>query len=228
VPDSKLSQKDFDRWRVRLKHARDVWTEKGIIGNSQMSAMRILLEMYRGNHWGLVKPLLGLSTGELVTINKVFSGANTLQAQVAARDPEVQVFPRSDRAVMSAPKAAKLVNYDIEELNFMRQWNASLRDHFFAPIGICRHGFTPDDAYIGKNGKLLAESSVDQADPDVGLPARSSGKLLAQRWRASLGGLPEPDDRGADREYARYGREEGACSERLAGVQAHAGSGAAR
>lgn len=155
MPDSKLSQKDFDRWRVRLKHARDVWTEKGIIGNSQMSAMRILLEMYRGNHWGLVKPLLGLSTGELVTINKVFSGANTLQAQVAARDPEVQVFPRSDRAVMSAPKAAKLVNYDIEELNFMRQWNASLRDHFFAPIGICRHGFTPDDAYIGKNGKLL-------------------------------------------------------------------------
>jgi len=92
MADSRLGEKEYKRWQDRLQHAHKVWIEKGLVGN-QMSTMRMLLEMYRGNQWGVVKGFLGLDEAELVTVNKIYSGANTLQAQIAARDPEVQVFP---------------------------------------------------------------------------------------------------------------------------------------
>ena len=154
MADSRLGEKEYKRWQDRLQHAHKVWIEKGLVGN-QMSTMRMLLEMYRGNQWGVVKGFLGLDEAELVTVNKIYSGANTLQAQIAARDPEVQVFPRNRNAVNSAPPAEQLINYDIEELNMMRQWNMALRDHLFAPVGIVRHGFTPAEEYTDKKGRLM-------------------------------------------------------------------------
>ena len=155
MADSRLGGKEYQRWMDRLQHAHRVWVEKGLIGNQKLSTMRMMLEMYRGNHWGQIGSYLGLEEEQLVTVNKIYSGANTLQAQIAARDPEVQVFPRNRKAIESAVGAAKLINYDIEELNMMRQWNMGLRDHIFAPVGIARHGFTPAEEYADKKGRLM-------------------------------------------------------------------------
>jgi hypothetical protein len=197
MPESRLGQRDYKRWMDRLQHAHSVWVEKGLIGSQHLSTMRMLLEMYRGNHWGILgRSLLGLDEQDLVTVNKIYAGANTLQAQVAARDPEIQVFPRNRQAVESAPKSERLINYDIEELNFMRQWNQALRDHLFAPVGITRHGYTPAEAYTDKQGRLLEvyrparpRQAMAQAHPDLGLPTGSSGSVLAQRRRAQVGGV---------------------------------------
>jgi hypothetical protein len=110
-----MSVEDFRRWRSRLVHARRIWSRKGLVGSEHPSDMRLALEMYRGNQWGHMGNIWGLDDHELVTVNKIFSTANTLQAQLSARNPQVSVFPRRPAGIPSAPKVTDLLNYDIEE-----------------------------------------------------------------------------------------------------------------
>jgi hypothetical protein len=160
----RMSVEDFRRWRSRLVHARRIWSRKGLVGSEHPSDMRLALEMYRGNQWGHMGNIWGLDDHELVTVNKIFSTANTLQAQLSARNPQVSVFPRRPAGIPSAPKVTDLLNYDIEEQNMMRQWNLALRDHLFVPFGLVRHGFTPHDEFFDKDGNLLV--SYRPAHPD--------------------------------------------------------------
>jgi hypothetical protein len=150
-----MSPTDFKRWRERLRHARDVWVDKGLIGTSRPSMLRLLLEFYRGNQWAHLGQLWGLTEQEMVTANKIFSTANTIQAQLSTRNPKTLVRARNPRGLLSAPNVQALLDYDIEEQDHMRQWNLALRDHLFAPVGVTRHGFTPQEEFFDKDGKRL-------------------------------------------------------------------------
>ncbi len=143
-----MTPDEFKLWQDRLRFAKGVWTRKGLIGSHEPGIMRLLIELNRGNQWQHLKNTFGdLSEEFYATANKVFPIANAIEGEVAARNPRVQMFPNNPAAAKIAPGVERLINYDIEELNFKRQTNRSLRDHLWAPMGVCRHGFTPREEF---------------------------------------------------------------------------------
>jgi hypothetical protein len=150
-----MSDKDFKRWRDRLRFAKDKWIERGLIGKKS-SEMRMLIEFYRGNQWAHVLGMYGeLEQDDQHTVNKIYPVANTMMANVSSRNPEVQVFPRNPPSIPMAVPVQHLVNYDIEELNMKRQSNKALLHHLFAPFGAIRHGFTPTEEYETESGRRM-------------------------------------------------------------------------
>ena len=137
----------FDKWRERLTDAKRVWIDKGILGTSADSTMRMLIEFYRSNQWQGMEHWGGLQTEALRIVNKIFPMANAMQAEIAARNPKTQYFARHEDWTVAAPKVKALHDYDIREQNHQRQLNAAFRDHQLAPFGIIRHGFTPEEEY---------------------------------------------------------------------------------
>lgn len=159
-----LSEKDLGRWRDRLRYTKHVYREMGLLGGERYSRMRLLIEFYRGNHWGHLGAWGGLDDSDLSCINKTFSVGNRILASTAARNPRVRFFPRNQNAVPLVQGAEALINYDIEELNMIRPFNAALRDHLAAPVGLVRHGFTPEEEMFDDSGSRI--SSFAPARPD--------------------------------------------------------------
>lgn len=152
----RMSAKTFEMWRKRLRHAKDTWVRKGLLGTEHPSSLRLLIEFYRGNQWvGMGDAFADLDEDFRTTVNKVFPIANTLQGEVSARNPRVSIFPRNpDHATKAGPVEA-LINYDIQELDMQRQGNKALAHHLFAPAGIIQHGFTPRDEWETESGRRL-------------------------------------------------------------------------
>ena len=140
-------------------HADLVWEKKGLVKSpaSRSSDRHNDTERYalayQGQQWG--ENWLGLDEDEFAVTPSFFSAANTFQAQLLARTPEAQVLPRRpDPETAEAARVVEaLINYDIEELKLKRQWNACVRDAFFTPAGILRHGFTPYAEYETEGAK---------------------------------------------------------------------------
>ncbi len=142
-----MNKKEFKLWQDRLRFAKGVWTRKGLIG-SEPSTMRLLIELNRGNQWSHLANTFGdLDPEFYATANKVFPIANSIEGEVAARNPRVQVFPNTPEATAVASPIEHLINFDIEELNFKRQSNATLKHALWAPFGVIRHGFTPKEEF---------------------------------------------------------------------------------
>lgn len=141
--------REIKLWRRRLDHAERLWRRNGWKGDRNPSTMRMLIDFYRGEHWkhGTEGLFATLADQDLVTVNKVFSVWNTIQARIAGRDPRVRVRARTERARKAAIRATALLQYDVEEQRMMRQWNRALGDHGFGPLGIVRHGYTPMEEY---------------------------------------------------------------------------------
>lgn len=152
---AEMSPKEVQTWRKRLEYAKAMWVQHGLIGNTQPSTMRLSIEMYRSNQWKHLNRRYGLSSEELRSVNKLFPTANQQQAETAARNPRVQLFPRNEESRDKAMPVQRLHNYDIIEQNHIRQLNGAFRDHQFAPFGIVRHGFTPEEEYATDKGRLL-------------------------------------------------------------------------
>jgi len=143
-----LKPKEFKLWQDRLRFAKGVWTRKGLIGTDEASTMRLLIELNRGNQWAHLSNTFGdLDPEFYATANKVFPIANSIEGEVAARNPRVQVFPNVPKAAKIASPIEHLINFDIDELNFKRQNNATLKHHLWAPFGVTRHGFTPREEF---------------------------------------------------------------------------------
>lgn len=149
-----LSAKDLARWRKRLSHAHRVWVEKGLIGTQHASKMRELNAYYRGEHSDF-GGLWERFSDEMVVVNKVYSTINASVSGLAARNPEVQAIPRKSAAVEGARLSERLLQYDMEELQMIDQWNWALKDHHTAPMGFTRHGFTPQEEKFDSDGRLL-------------------------------------------------------------------------
>jgi hypothetical protein len=147
--------KDFKRWRDRLRYAKKTWVDHGILGSQHPSHMRLLIEFYRGNQWAHLSGIPGIHEDHLASVNKIFPIANTLHGDVASRNPQVQVFPRTDDSIPKALPVENLINYDIEELNFKRQTNRALAYHLFGPFGVVRHGFTPPEEFESESGRRM-------------------------------------------------------------------------
>jgi hypothetical protein len=140
------TKSEFDRWRERLHYAKTVWKRKGMYGvGGELSTLRMLIEFYRSNQWANLQTWGGLDSAELTVVNKVFPMANALQGEVASRNPRVEYFPRKQEAKEFTESIQALHNYDIREQNHIRQLNAAFRDHLFAPVGVIRHGYTPEE-----------------------------------------------------------------------------------
>ncbi len=149
----RMNAKDFARWRDRLTFAKRTWVERGLIGHQNPSPMRMLIEMYRNNHWQHLGKWAGLKDDDLMVVNKIFPIANTIDGEVAARRPQAQFRARNEDAARLVRPAQQLINYDIEELGWKRQANRVLRDHLWAPVGLLRHGFTPKEEYEAPAGE---------------------------------------------------------------------------
>jgi hypothetical protein len=145
-----------------------LWIDKGLIGD-QSSMMRQLIELNRGNQWehfGALGSLAGLDSTELATVNKVFPVANTIQGDVASRNPQVQVIPRVPQYSTGARPVENLVNYDIDELNMKKQANRALMHHLWAPAGFMRNGFTPQEEFETDTDKPRRMQMYRPAKPD--------------------------------------------------------------
>jgi hypothetical protein len=162
---AEMSEKTLEMWRTRLRQAREVWEKHGLIGMSEPSTMRTLIEYYRGEQWrnlgGFWK---GLNGSDLVTVNKIYSITNASIAGLASRDPEVVLIPRNREAQDHVNAATALLNYDIDEQNMMRQWNRAVMDHHFAPFGCVRHGFTAREEMVDDQGRKLEFYRPARAD----------------------------------------------------------------
>lgn len=128
-----------------------MWEEKGITGraNRDSSMMRLLLEMYRGNHWASagMQGWGGLRSEELAITNKVYTTANSLESDLTARNPKILVRPLTEEYAPSRGAIEVVYNYDVREQNMIRQFRRALHDHLAAPLGIVRHGYTPEDEF---------------------------------------------------------------------------------
>lgn len=159
----RMTPKEFAYWTEQvLPHAHRVWQANGLASGAwsgtkaqKENALWRYIRAYRGDQWE--EDWMGLDLDELAITPSFFSAVNTFEAQLMARTPEAQVIPR--RATPEASEAARVVSalldYDIYELKLKRQWNKALRDSFFAPAGIVRHGFTPDVELRDDDGNLL-------------------------------------------------------------------------
>lgn len=157
MPRAKMSELELSEWRDRLEHANEVWREKGLIGDEPYSAgnesLQRILEYYRGVHWDY--DWGRLDEGERATVNSIFDTANTMLAQISARAPRVQLFPESEGAARFVRPAQELLNYYVKELDMKRQANAAIRESLFAPLGVVRHGYTPEPDFFDKDGNRI-------------------------------------------------------------------------
>jgi hypothetical protein len=152
---------DIDIWRERIRYGKKVMEEKGLLGDRTGGdrMIRDLIAMYRG------EPEAHLPLGDWfeeeqrVMANKIFAVANQLESECAASDPTAKLYPRggitsSEAAARSAANARliePLIAYDIQALDFGSQFNDALVDHFFAPCGWIRAGFTPRDEVFSED-----------------------------------------------------------------------------
>lgn len=142
------------RWRERLRYAKRVWMEHGIIGDSHPSPMRLLISLYRGDQWSHLRHITR-DEEDLRVVNKVFPIARSLRGEVAARRPRVQLFAANPDAEESVVPVETLINRDLREIGWQRPMNAALLDGFFAPFGCIRHTFVPGEEFQTDEGRLL-------------------------------------------------------------------------
>lgn len=149
-----MPTKEFERTRDRLRWAKQVHVEHGLIGTDKPSDLQKLMRYYRGNQW-VDNDIPGINDDLLRTANKVFPIANRQQASIAARNPRVSYFPRADGQAKQARHIEVLHNYDIVEQNHIFQLNGALRYHQFANYpGVVRHGYTPPEEIEDSKGRL--------------------------------------------------------------------------
>ena len=160
-----LSANDLKRWRERIRHARDLYRDWGILGDSARgSTMRELIDFYRGDHWKRVDHM-GLEEEALRTVNKIFSVWNTMAGQIASRNPEMQLLPYRKEDLPRSFGAQALLNRDAEEQNHIEQLSDCAEDHFAIPAGCLRHGFTPEEEFFDDSGRIM--QTYRPARPDV-------------------------------------------------------------
>lgn len=172
-----MPSREFTRWRKRLQEARDLWRRKGLIGSRDPSPMRMLIEFYRSNQWQGQDFWRGCGVEEMRTVNKVFSAANTQQARVASRSPRTMYSPRPRRTGRDAAELERearvvkaLHDYDIREQNHKRTLNSGFRDHQFAPFGVVRHGYTPEEEMDGTQRRRGRTRRIGRRHRDPNAP----------------------------------------------------------
>jgi hypothetical protein len=153
----RMSAVEFKLWRDRLNFVRQVYIRKGILGrrNAHDSGLRRMIDFYRGDQWKYMSEIPGLSEEFRFTVNRVFPVANGLEGDIVARNPRADLRPRNAEAIPMMPGVESLLNYDIDELNFKKQYRRSFQHHLFAEAGFIRHGFTPSEEWENEDGRRM-------------------------------------------------------------------------
>lgn len=158
-------------WEERLRFADRVWEKKGLKGGEgSPQTAREGMDAYRnmtgpGEGWG------DLDEDAVQRVPITFSAMNTMEAQLLARDPRINLYPRNQESAPSAAVIEELINYYIFELRMRRQWKRALKDaNFVAGFGIVWHGYTPMIRKIkmdkdGEPQRLI--ETYDPARPDT-------------------------------------------------------------
>ena len=167
-------KRTVQQWQERLTHTTRVWRDAGLTGEHRyQSDLMRGMRYYRGVQDNLYT---GLGTEEkFVTANLVFRTMNTIEGQTAARAPKVTLFPTTKDAVAGRLAYQALINYYIRALNMKHEANQALRDSWYAPFGIVRHGFTPESEFTGArtSGEPQAISHPASHMPDTPWIART-------------------------------------------------------
>jgi hypothetical protein len=153
----RMSATEFKLWRDRLGYVRQYYIRKGILGQQYTydSSLRRMIDFYRGRQWQHMEEIQGLDEAFQFSVNRVFPIANGLEADIVARNPRVELRPRNPEAIPMVDAVESLVNYDIDELNFKKQYRHSFVHHLFAPAGFIRHGFTPSEEWETDKGRRM-------------------------------------------------------------------------
>jgi hypothetical protein len=152
-----MSDKEFKLWRDRLAYVKQIYVRKGILGTQYAydSSLRMMIDFYRGRQWHYIDDIEGLSDEFKFSVNRVFPVANGLEADIVARNPKVDLRPRTRESIPMADAVESLLAYDIDELNFKKQYRKAFCDHLFAPAGFIRHGFTPGEEWESESGRRI-------------------------------------------------------------------------
>lgn len=161
-----MNRDEVKKWKSRLTYASGVWRDKGLTDKSpaERRATRFL-DYYRGRQEGGVQ-WKGIAESDVVIDNVMFPIFNTLQANLYARNPKVDVISTRRSEAPNAGRMERLVNHLVgkSSLRIRREMNAALRDAFPMPFAIVRHGFTPAAEKADKDGNLI--DFYDPAKPD--------------------------------------------------------------
>src|SRR5512139_3050057 len=160
-----MSDKEITRWRERSAHADHVWKEKGLTGEAtgELGSITTLLDAYRGDQWKHTGWLNGIDSDAHLVINSIFAAANTMEAQLLARTPKVQVFGRTPETWTKAQPFEALLQWAMKEMKLHRAWNAAMRDAFFR-FGVVRMGYTPPNERISRDETQVEFGSPSSAD----------------------------------------------------------------
>lgn len=151
----RMPESEVKFWQEELAHAHAVWGAKGlsrhpVVGGQEKDTAEEeiydFIDAYRGEQWKQLGGMRG-ARDDLATTPLFFASANTFQAGLMARAPRVDVLPRKRGAARDARVVEALLNYDVHDAKFHRQYNRALVDSFFTPFGIVRLGYTPEEEY---------------------------------------------------------------------------------
>lgn len=162
----KMTKKEFKLWRDRLRYVKQVYIRKGILGTQYThdSSLRRMIDFYRGRQWEYIEDIEGLSDEFKFSVNRVFPVANGLEADIVARNPRVDLRPRNKGGISMVDAVESLINYDIDELNFKKQYRRAFQQHLFGPAGFIRHGFTPQAEWESDTGRRMQMYRPAKAD----------------------------------------------------------------
>lgn len=204
-----MEERRVAHWKAVLAHAGKEWARQGIRTRSmaddsveaERTAIWRYLRAYRGDQWDELS-WGGIPREDLVVTPLFFSAANTFQAQLIARAPKIEVFPRrSQESAADARLFSALLNYDVWELKLKRQWNRAVKDAFFMPFGVVRVGFTPPEEFSTFDGRTDRERLIETYDP-----ARPAKPYLRRwpLWDFRLDPLAETPDNDGDARWCAF------------------------
>jgi len=198
----RMKTEEFSMWRDRLDFSHEIWRDHGLHDDSsaRQGSVRSFFQAYRGQMWQAVglPNWGGFKASDLVVDPVYFEAINTLIAQLYARNPYVDVVSEDKNSQKRARNMERLTNHVLRKraLKIKRSVNFALLDAILSPFGVVRHGFTPRNERVTKDGKLI--EFYDPAKPDFPWIRRWAP------WEVRIDPLAERFDPNGDAKWAAF------------------------
>jgi hypothetical protein len=150
-------------WKKRLEHAHAEWNAAGLIpdeesGTTDNYSMMRYLDGYRGDFPQVLSG--GSDPVDQLVGNIFFSIINTMVSQISGRTPDPIVRPIGGSASGRDARRRAWINEQVirammREKQFKEEVDRAVLSAVLTPMGLIRHGYTPEVEWIDKNGKLL-------------------------------------------------------------------------
>ena len=149
--------------KQQLQQSHNEWRAAGLIpdekeGTTDRYSMMRYLDGYRGEFPAVLSG--GVEPADQMVGNIFFSIMNTMVSQISGRTPDPIVRPIGGAA--SGPDARRrawineqVVRTMMREKQFKEEVDRAVLSAALTPMGLIRHGFTPEIEFEDKNGKII-------------------------------------------------------------------------